>query len=160
MSIYTTFGATEAARITGVSRDRLADWLSRGIFKPERPQRELRPELTITDLFRLFCGLHLRALGLRPEDAFQIPYSLIGDPMIRAEQDIALVRLLEPPIGSLVWREVVPEKSGPGIGFSWGELSDLLHREPMIVLPLQLLAKALLRRTDDYLSKTLVQGVI
>ena len=155
-----TFGVTEAARITGISRDRLADWICRGAFKPERPQRELRPELTLTDLYRVYCGLHLRALGLRPEDTFQIPYALIGDPVIRAEQDIALVRLLEPPLGSPVWREVVPHKRGPAIGYTWAELGELLHKEPVIVLPLQPLAKALLQEVDHYLARTAAQGAM
>ena len=155
-----TFGVTEAARILGTSRDRLADWLCRRVFKPERPQRELRPELTLCDLYRIYAALHLRALGLRPEDAFQIPYSLIGDPVIRAEQDIALVRLLEPPLGSPVWREVVPHKRGPAIGFSWGELAELMHKEPVIVLPLQPMARALLQEVDNYLGRTAAQGAI
>jgi hypothetical protein len=155
-----TFGVTEAARITGVSRDRLADWLSRGIFKPERPQRELRPELTLCDLYRIYAALHLRALGLRPEDAFQIPYSLICDPVIRAEQDVALVRRLEPPLGSPVWREVVPQKRGPAIGYTWAELGEVLHKEPVIVLPLQPLAKALLQQVDNYLARTAAQGAM
>jgi len=153
MRTQTTFGVTEAARITGVSRDRLADWLSRGVFKPERPQRELRPELTLTDLYRIYCALHLRSLGLRPEDAFQIPYSLIGDPVIRAEEDVALVRLLEPPLGWPVWREVVPEKRGPGIGYTCAELGELQRKEPVIVLPLRPLAQALLRLVEDYLGE-------
>ena len=153
MRTETTFGVTEAARITGISRDRLADWLSRGIFRPERPQRELRPELTLRDLYRVYVALYLRALGLRPEDAFQIPYALVGDPRTRVEQDAGLVRLLEDPVPWPTWREVVARKAGSGIGYTWGELVELQRQQPVIIVPLRPLARELLRRVRDYLGK-------
>jgi hypothetical protein len=153
MSAETTFGVTEAARITGVSRDRLADWLSRGVFRPERPQRELRPELTLRDLYRIHVALYLRALGLRPEDALNIPYALLGDPATRAQQDMGLVRLSEDPGAWPTWREVATRKVGSAIGYTWAELVELQRQQPVIIVPLRPLARDLLSRVQDYLGK-------
>jgi len=154
----TTFGVTEAARIAGISRDRLADWICRGVFQPERPQREMRPELTLRDLYRIYVALYLRALGLRPEDALQIPYALLGDPKVRAEQDAGLARVSEDPGSWPTWREVGARKAGSGVGYTWREVGELQRKQPMIVVPLRPLAQQLLQTVSDYLAKQEAAG--
>lgn len=138
-----SFNYIEASEITGVDRFVIMDWIRRGVMRVDRQFRPNRPMLSVNDLFRIYAGGRLTAIGLGPKTIFSTALGTMNVFEAASAKHAGLVYWID--------SDGLPTET---VYYSDGEtLKKIAEKHPAIVIPTRTLARELIDRVIAFLAQ-------